>query len=97
MPESIAFWLLFELGLEFDTIGVKSVFFSQLFPDSGAEMFPVLPPLGGVRLLGRAAVTAVNHNNVISRSYWSGEQRAGHTVRHAETLGEILSSSRGGE
>ena len=35
-------------------------------------MFPVLPPLGGVRLLGRAAVTAVNHNNVISRSYWSG-------------------------
>ena len=60
-------------------------------------MFPVLPPLGGVRLLGRAAVTAVNHNNVISRSYWSGEERAGHTVRHAETLGEILSSSRAGE
>ena len=54
-------------------------------------MFPVLPPLGGVRLLGRAAVTAVNHNNVISRSYWSGlgEGRA-HSQACRDTGGNII-------
>ena len=61
-------------------------------------MFPVLPPLGGVRLLGRAAVTAVNHNNVISRSYWSGLGEGwAHRQACRDTGGEILSSSRAGE
>ena len=60
-------------------------------------MFPVLPPLGGVRLLGRAAVTAVNHNNVISLSYWSqgGEGRAlCQACRESGDWGNIISIQR---
>ena len=40
-------------------------------------MFVVLPPRGGVTGLGRAAVTAVNHNIVMTRSYWSQQPGPG--------------------